>query len=258
MPADVTIAGPGVHAAPVDYPVPGAAELLIKTLSATFDGTNAAGPWTPAVQLLIGGTTVVATFPLGQSLVAGASADVAWFSGVSAGGSTGSVQLTRIYDTLLTSSQANFTVSGIAQTYTTLLMFATLRDDFAAVNTNCQFTLNGNVTTTTYNYKDSDGNTNQSTTAGLMCASTGANADATHFGNSIIYCHDYAVVQADHAFFGTTHVIGQETNTGTWYARTVSAQTCTTSAAAVTSFAFAPDHGTVWVAGSRLTVYGLS
>lgn len=84
---DVTLAVSGVEDTPLDYPIPGAAELLPKLISASFDGSAAAGPWVPAIQLRIEGATGGATFPLSQSLAAGASADVAWFPRGGVGGS---------------------------------------------------------------------------------------------------------------------------------------------------------------------------
>ena len=77
--ADVTLAVAAVQNTPLDYAVPGAAELLVKMLSASYNGAGAAGSFVPAVQVIIGGTLVAGTFPLGTTLAAGASADVSWF-----------------------------------------------------------------------------------------------------------------------------------------------------------------------------------
>jgi hypothetical protein len=85
--ADVTIGVSAVEPVPLDYPIPGAAELLLKVLTASYNGAAAAGSYVPAIQLIVGGTQIVASFPLGQTLAAGASADVSWFpsGGVSQG-----------------------------------------------------------------------------------------------------------------------------------------------------------------------------
>jgi hypothetical protein len=77
--ADVQILASGVTAAPLDYVIPGAQEILIKNLSATFNGAGAGTTWQPAITLLAPGGKEVGTFPVGSALAAGASADVAWF-----------------------------------------------------------------------------------------------------------------------------------------------------------------------------------
>lgn len=79
---DVTLAAKATQAAPLDYPIPAAAELVLKALTADFDGTGAGGSFVPSVQILLPNNVVVGTFPLGQTIAAGASADVSWFPGV--------------------------------------------------------------------------------------------------------------------------------------------------------------------------------
>lgn len=90
MAADQTLQALASQAAPLDYPVPGAVELILKSLKCSFDGTGAAGPYVPCVQLLIAGDVEDATYPLGSSVAAGASADVSWFpragGGIGVGG----------------------------------------------------------------------------------------------------------------------------------------------------------------------------
>lgn len=84
---DVSILDPAVHAAPKNYAVAGAQEIILKGVTASFDGSGAAAAWTPAVQIVDPSGAVVGTYTLGQSLAAGASADVSWFPGVGAGSS---------------------------------------------------------------------------------------------------------------------------------------------------------------------------
>lgn len=86
--ADVEILAQQVSAAPLDYPVPGGQEILVKCLAASFDGTSAAVPWQPAIQVIGPSGQVLRTFPIGPTLAAGASADVSWFprSGAGVGG----------------------------------------------------------------------------------------------------------------------------------------------------------------------------
>jgi hypothetical protein len=59
--------------------IPGAQEILIKAMAATFNGAGAGTTWQPAITLLAPGGKEVGTFPVGSALAAGASADVAWF-----------------------------------------------------------------------------------------------------------------------------------------------------------------------------------
>lgn len=79
MSGDVTLAVSGVEDTPLDYPIPAAAQLQLKMLTASYNGSGAASSFVPAVKIVFAGNVVVGTFPLGQSLAAGASADVSWF-----------------------------------------------------------------------------------------------------------------------------------------------------------------------------------
>ncbi len=77
--ADVQILASGVTAAPLDYVIPGAQEILIKNISASFDGGGTGSAWQPAIVLVAPGGKEVGTFPVGNAVAAGASADVSWF-----------------------------------------------------------------------------------------------------------------------------------------------------------------------------------
>lgn len=79
---DIVISVPSISAAPKNYTIPGAQELILKNIAASFDGTSASGAWVPAVQILSPAGIVVGTYVLGQSLAVGALADVTWFPGV--------------------------------------------------------------------------------------------------------------------------------------------------------------------------------
>lgn len=79
---DVSILDPPVKAAPKAYTIRGAQEVVVKGVTASFDGTSAAGPFVPAVQIIDPAGIVIGTYVLGQTLAAGASADVSWFPGV--------------------------------------------------------------------------------------------------------------------------------------------------------------------------------
>jgi hypothetical protein len=88
---DISILDPAVHAAPKGYLIKGAQEIVLKGVSGTFDGTGAAGPFVPAVQVVDPSGFVVGTYIADSAVVAGGSADVSWFPGVNAatGGTTG-------------------------------------------------------------------------------------------------------------------------------------------------------------------------
>ena len=68
---------PAVTPAPADFVVPNAAEWVLQVVSATFDGTGAAGAYLPAVQIIGPGGDVAATFAdKNVSVAAGSSAEV--------------------------------------------------------------------------------------------------------------------------------------------------------------------------------------
>lgn len=79
---DTPILDKSVHAAPKQYVVAGAQEIILKGVTASFDGTGAGGSFVPSIQIIDPGGNVIGTYTLGQTLTAGASADVSWFPGV--------------------------------------------------------------------------------------------------------------------------------------------------------------------------------
>ena len=86
--ADIAIRASATAAAPRDYTIPGAQEILPKAVSATMDGTGAAGQWFPCLQVLDPGGNVMFSAVSADPLSPGASADVSWFPGLGAGGSS--------------------------------------------------------------------------------------------------------------------------------------------------------------------------
>jgi len=92
---DISILDPSAAAAPKGYTIKGAQEVVIRNVTASFDGTSAASAWVPALQIVDPSGFVTGTYPLGTSLAAGASADVSWFPSV--GGSTSSTP----FDTMM-------------------------------------------------------------------------------------------------------------------------------------------------------------
>jgi hypothetical protein len=96
--ADIALLAPGVSDAPEAYMVPGAQEIILKAVTATFDGSGAAGQFQPTLQIVAPNGTVLASCPSPTVVAAGASADVSWFprggvGGGSSGGGSGFVQV---------------------------------------------------------------------------------------------------------------------------------------------------------------------
>lgn len=77
--SDVTIKALSTDPAPADYDVPPAQEIVIKLASAIFDGSGAAGAFVPTLEIVAPDRSVVGSFPVSDSLAAGASAFVSWF-----------------------------------------------------------------------------------------------------------------------------------------------------------------------------------
>ena len=86
--ADVSILDQAVHAAPKQYKITGAQDIVLRSVTATFDGTSAASSWVPVVQIIDPSGFTAATYPLGSTLLVGATADVSWFPGLGGSGST--------------------------------------------------------------------------------------------------------------------------------------------------------------------------
>lgn len=80
--SDVAIRAKATKAVPRDYVIPGAQELLPKTVRASMDGTAAVSAWYPCFQVLDPGGNVMSEAVSSSSIAAGASADVTWFPGL--------------------------------------------------------------------------------------------------------------------------------------------------------------------------------
>ncbi len=91
--ADISILDPSVKAAPKSYLITGSQEIVLKGVTASFDGTGAGGSFIPAVQVVDPSGFVVGTYTLGVTLAAGASADVSWFPGVTNQSASGSLEI---------------------------------------------------------------------------------------------------------------------------------------------------------------------
>ena len=76
--ADTQIRGLGESPAPLVYTVPGAQEIILKSLFASFDGTSAGSAWFPCVRIRAPGGGIVGEYITQASVAAGASADVSF------------------------------------------------------------------------------------------------------------------------------------------------------------------------------------
>lgn len=82
---DASLLSPSVATVPKQYTVTGTQDITLRSVTASFDGTSAAGSFVPALQIVDNTGVTVATFPIGTTLAAGASADVTWFPGLASG-----------------------------------------------------------------------------------------------------------------------------------------------------------------------------
>lgn len=94
--ADIDILSTSTAAAPKDFTIAGALEILLKNVTASFDGTGAGGSFVPALQIVDPAGVIVGTYPIDTTLAAGASADVSWFPRLR--GQTAVAELTTFHD----------------------------------------------------------------------------------------------------------------------------------------------------------------
>ena len=90
--ASVPLRSTSVVAAPKDYSIPNAQQILLLSVRASFTDNGAAGDWLPALQVLDNnGNVLVTAADQGVKVTAGSDADVSWFPGVkhTAAASTG-------------------------------------------------------------------------------------------------------------------------------------------------------------------------
>ncbi len=76
--ADTQIRGLGESSAPLIYTVPGAQEILLKSLFASFDGAATASAWYPCVRVRAPGGGIVGEYITQATVAAGGSADVSF------------------------------------------------------------------------------------------------------------------------------------------------------------------------------------
>lgn len=82
MAADAVITRAGPVAVPLDYPVPTGTEIVPRVISASFNGSAAAGAFVPVLEVIAPNGSVTAYCARQVSIAAGASVLVSWFPGV--------------------------------------------------------------------------------------------------------------------------------------------------------------------------------
>ena len=82
--ADVALLAQQVQTAPNGYQVPGAQEIILKSVRAVIDGTHASGDFNVALQIISPSGAVMAEAVSGVKVAAGASAHATWFPNVNA------------------------------------------------------------------------------------------------------------------------------------------------------------------------------
>ena len=79
MPADFVIADLSTSSVTKDYTLPDSVEIVLKAVTASFDGSGASGQYVGMVDIISPAGLVVARCPCTTTLAAGASADISWF-----------------------------------------------------------------------------------------------------------------------------------------------------------------------------------
>jgi len=115
--ADVALLASQAGEAPIGYQVPGAQEIILKSITASFDGTGASGDFVPVLQIVAPNGAVLASCPVATQVAAGGSADVSWFprGGVATSGGGGITLITSSDNTIAVSNPGGPTVDlGVA------------------------------------------------------------------------------------------------------------------------------------------------
>jgi hypothetical protein len=178
---------------------------------------------------------------------------------ISGGSGSGGGGLVRLFDTTLGASAPNIDLTPIPAGYANLLAYYCLRTDRAALNDNVIARLNGDsganyftqaANATAAANAAGEGLATGSPVLGLAAAAT---APANRFGTGAILLPNYA---------GTSHKtaivpahLSWGVGTGTEFIQI--AGVTWANVAAVTQLTLSPSTGPNFVAGSRVTLYGL-
>lgn len=113
MPRDTQITATSTEAAPKDYTIPKNAEVLLRSVKATFTDNGAAGNWLPACVLISdSGHKIVQALDRGVEITAGSDAEVSWFPGVKGAGAAAAGTFPTYCFVVLGSSTPSGTVSN--------------------------------------------------------------------------------------------------------------------------------------------------
>ena len=169
--------------------------------------------------------------------------------------------LMQLADSTAGGNVASFDLTSIPGTFAHLLLFCKLRSDFATVTDNCNVRVNGDSSSI---YDEVHIQTVNTTNTGVIDGSpssafqeirvAGANATASVFGNSFILILDYAATNRRGFLFGSG-AITTEGTTSTYQRFT--GYGSYRGAAAITQVTLTSGNGGNFVAGSRVTLYGL-
>lgn len=159
----------------------------------------------------------------------------------------------------LTSAASSITLSSIPADYTDLLILTSLRSDRANVVDVTELQLNGSgvnrssISLQGSGSADSSSSYSDTTTyGGRIALDTAASSTSNTFGNGQIYIPNYAGSQAKLASIDSV----SENNASNAYQQIYAFLWNDT--AAVTSVTLIPNLGTNWVAGSSVSLYGIS
>lgn len=266
MPGDVPLYitdGP----VPRDYVVPNSGELLPLQVEGVIDGTSAASSFYAVLQVLDPNGRSMGKY-ISSAIAAGASADVTWFPNqiAQASSSSSGSGPAVLFDNTATGTVATIGTgaNGVAQTHKDLLIVTSLRTNEAITNTgDCALEINGDtghrkqdrlrVVNTTVS-----GFTTDSGAGGVACmAASGANADAGTFGRSVNYIPDYTSSKQPNVIGIEGSAPASAAFTSWFFVGTIGAWTGMTGP--ITQLTVVPNlgGGGQFVAGSRVTVYGL-
>lgn len=171
-----------------------------------------------------------------------------------AGSSSGA--MAQVAAGVLSASQASISVGSIPATGNALLIYANLRTDAAAVQTdNVNVRFNGS-SSAVYTWAQLFGGTSGGSNVGStdtkwVIKATGATADADHFASNVIEIPNYA--NAAHFKYGVGSLFESRLLSGNQFAYAFGGGF--DSIAAIASVALTPTTGTVFVAGSSYAVY---
>jgi hypothetical protein len=263
--ADISILDPAVKAAPKSYVVQGAQEIVLKGVTASFDGTGAGGSWTPAIQVVDPSGFVVGTYTLGQTLAAGVSADVSWFPGVTANAQTlPPVGLVLLASTTLQASATTLDFPGLNQNYSHLMFQGAFRSDVAANTDSVAVQFNGD-TGAHYDFQQMVANGPTLSAVAVFGGNnspfwvcTGANADANHFSSCTGWLHRYSSAVTDHTGHGNSFHVPISGTPSTWQLLYRGIQHCVSPGLPISRVTFLPVTGPHFVAGTTCSVYGVT